>query len=172
MLRRILLLVVPVLVFSACGDAGLNAQGLVEVTTADGTVRKFELPSQTRIDGNSPGRFSGSCVLRRTLDAEGNEQWGTIVELRSGGTDPHDAAPLTSVTIMQNTGNAPANAHVELEMGGTSFTDVEGECNVVLPYALPDGVVGFEGSCQVEDTAGNRATVAIELDFAGCTVEG
>lgn len=172
MLRRIqLLLVIPVLVLSACADGGLNAQGLVQVTASDGTIRKFELPAQTRLDGTSPGRFTGSCVLRRMRDAEGNEQWGTIVELRSGGTEPGDVAPLTSVTIMQNTGSAPANGRVEIDMGGALFTAVEGSCNVDMPYALADGVVGLEGTCQVVDSENNGATVQIELDLAGCDVE-
>lgn len=172
MLRRIhLMLFVPVLVLSACADAGLNAQGLVGVTTTDGTTRAFQFPNQTRLDGTSPGRFTGSCMLRRMHDAEGNEQWGTVVELRSGGTAAGDDSPLTSVTIMQNTGSAPANGRVEIEMGGVLFTGESGECNVDMPYALPDGVVGLEGSCQVADPDGNGATVAIELDLAGCDVE-
>ncbi len=171
MLRRILLmLLVPVLVLSACGDAGLNAQGLVEVTTTDGTARRFAFPNQTRLDGTSPGRFTGTCDLRRMRDAEGNEHWGTIVVIHSGGL-AEDDFPLTSVTIMQNTGSAPEGGRMEIALGGATYTQVDGECTVEMPYALADGVVGLEGTCRVLDDSNNAADVSFELDLAGCAVE-
>src|SRR5690606_11020169 len=120
LLRRIqpLLLLGSGLLLSACGDAGLNVQGVVEVESADGTIRRMEFREETRLDGTGPARFTGSCLLRRTGDAEGHEQWGAIVEIRSGGTvgPGMDASPLTSVTIMQSTASAPAGARVDIEL--------------------------------------------------------
>lgn len=172
MIRRILLplaALLPALALTACNDGGLNVEGTATVTATDGTVRRFAFPEQTRLDGSSPERFTGSCILRRTAGATGDE-WGAVVEIHSGGT-ADDASRLTSLTIMQNTGAAPEDARVEIVMGGVTFTPVAGACSVELPYALGDGVVAFSGSCQVADAENNAATVDLDLDFAGCTVE-
>ncbi len=171
--RRILLSVaalVSALALSACNDGGLNVQGSVGVTSADGTVRTLPVTGPTRLDGTGPGRFTGSCVLTRTHDASGAESWGAVAEIHTGGTAT-DASPLTSVTIMQNSTAAPDAARVEIELGGETYTPVAGGCSIEVPYALPDGVVAFLGACQVANAAGDQATVDVDLDFAGCTVQ-
>jgi hypothetical protein len=144
----------------------------VVVTTDDATTRRFDLQPDTRLDGASTGRFTGSCILRQMRDGSGNAYWGATVELRSGGTAPGDATPLSRVTIVQNSVAAAGTGYVELELGATTLSPVDGACSLELPYALGDGVVGVAGSCTVSDVQGNQtAQVAVDLDFAGCTVE-
>jgi len=171
MTRRILLPLSAFLLLSACADPGLTAQGLVTVTAPGPTVRTFELPSQTRLDGSGPGRFTGTCRLLRTMDDAGNEQWGATVDIHSGGTNPGDVSPLTRFTVMQNSGAAPEAARVEIELGGMAYAPIDGECTVQIPYALGDGVVGLVGTCGVVSATGDTADVELELDLAGCSVE-
>lgn len=173
MTRRLLpvLALVPTLALTACGDGGrLTAQGSVGVTTGDAT-RRFEFPSETRLDGTGPGRFTGTCTIRRMHDDAGGSYWGVTVEVRSGGTAPGDDFPLQRVTVVQNSGAAPGTGAVEVELGGTLLKTVDGACAVELEY-VQDGMVGFGGSCQVADAEGvQTAQVALDLDVAGCTVE-
>ncbi len=175
--RRILLSIATLLsglALTACNSGGLNVQGSVAVTTAAGTAsettRTLPFTNATRLDGSGPGRFTGSCVLTRTRDASGAEQWGAVAEIHTGGTTT-DANPLTSVTMMQNTGADPASARVEIEMGGVTYAPVAGGCSVEVPYALRDGVTQFSGTCDVANAAGDQATVTLDVDFGGCTVQ-
>lgn len=171
MTRRILLPLSAFFLLSACADPGLTAQGLVTVTAPGPTVRTFELPSQTRLDGSGVGRFTGTCRLLRTMDDAGNEQWGATVDIHSGGTNPGDVSPLTRFTVMQNSGAALEAGRVEIELGGLAYSPVDGECSISMPYALGDGVVGLEGSCSVVSASGDTADVELELDVTGCSVE-
>lgn len=171
MKRRILLPLSAFLLLSACADPGLTAQGFVRVTASGPTVRTFDLPSQTRLDGSGPGRFTGTCHLLRTMDADGNEQWGATVDIHSGGTNPGDVSPLTRFTVMQNSGAPLEAGRVEIELGGVAYTPIEGECSITMPYALGDGVVGLVGACGVVSPNGDTADVELELDVTGCSVE-
>lgn len=171
MTRRILLSLSALLAFSACGDAGLTVHGLVRVTAPGPTVRSFDFSNDTRLDGSGPARFTGTCQLVRTLDGEGEPQWGAAIEIHSGGTASGDETPLTRVAIMHNSGAAPESGRVEVELGGATYTPVAGECQVEMPYALADGVVGVLGTCKVESAAGDTVDVELELDLAGCSVE-
>lgn len=175
MTRRILPLfaLVPALALSACGSSGgLTAQGSVAVTTDDAT-RRFDFPTETRLDGTAAGRFTGMCVLRRMREADGTAYWGATVEVRSGGTAPGDDFPLQRVTVVQSTAADPSRGHLEVELGGVLMKTVEGACSVELRYVLPDGVVGLSSDCEVADMDDTqRAQVALELDVAGCDVEG
>lgn len=171
MTRRILLSLSALVLAAACGDAGVTVHGLVSVTSPDSTERRFDFSNETRLDGSGPGRFTGGCNLVRTLDAEGNEQWGALVDIRSGGGAAGDETPFTSLSVMQNTSAAPLGGRVEIELGGTAYAPVDGGCALDIPYALRDGVVGFAGSCELANAADERVTVALELDLAGCTVE-
>lgn len=171
--RRIVLSIAAlasVLALTACNDGGLNVQGSVLVRTAGDTSRELTFDGPTRLDGSGAARFTGSCVLTRTRDASGAEGWGAVAEIHTGGTAP-DAAPLTSVTIMQNSGAPAESARVEIELGGETYTPVDGACSIEVPYALADGVVAFSGTCQVANAAGDTANVDVDLDFAGCTVQ-
>lgn len=171
MTRRFLLPLSAALLVAACGDAGLTVQGSVTVTSSDSTVRRFDFSNETRLDGSSPGRFTGTCRVHRTLDDAGNEQWGAVVDIRSGGTAEGDDTPFTSISVMQNTGAAPDAGRVEIELGGIDYTPVEGQCSVEIPYAI-DGVVGLTGACRVASAANESVQVELDLDLAGCTVEG
>lgn len=171
MTRRILLPLLALPLLAACGDAGLTAQGSVTVTSPGPTVRTFDLPSQTRLDGSSPARFTGACHLLRTMDAEGYEQWGVTMDIHSGGTNPGDVTPLTRVSVMHNTGAPAESGRVEIELGGVTYAPVDGECTVTVPYALADGVVGVTSQCTVSSASGDTAEVSLELDLAGCSVE-
>jgi hypothetical protein len=173
-MQRLALLPLALLtVLSACGhDDGLTVQGTATVITTDAT-RRFDFPSETRLDGTSPGRFTGTCVVRRMRDADGTTSWGVTAELRSGGTALGDATPLQRVTFVQNDQALPSAGFVEVDLGGTALDPVEGACSVELRYVLGDGSVGLTSTCRVADAAGGLgAEVAAELDFAGCDVEG
>lgn len=172
MTRRILLPLSALLVLCACGDAGLTVQGLVAVTAPGPTVRTFDFSNETRLDGSTPARFTGTCRLLRTLDDEGSEQWGATVDIHSGGTDPRDVTPFTSLSIMQNSGAPESAGRVEVELGGVVYTPIEGACEVAMPYVLGDGVVGLVSTCKVANENGETVDVELEVDLAGCFVEG
>ncbi len=153
-------------------DPGLTAIGTVEVV-ADGTTRRFDLPAETRLDApeGTSGRFTGECALLRSLDAEGEEQWGINVVIRSGGTSPIDDFPLRSVSVIQQSNAAPVGGQVDVELGERQLSGSGAVCFVNVPYVNgQDGVVGLSGGCDVADASGT-ARVSLELDLAGCDSE-
>ena len=79
---------------------------------------------------------------------------------------------LSSITIIQNSAAEPSEGRVEAELGTTLYTSEGATCTNEVPYALggDDGVVAFEGACDLSDASGNTARANIDLHFEGCTV--
>ena len=154
-------------------DDGLTARGSV-IADVGGTRTGFSFPDETRIDqpdaGGALGLITGSCEMGRVAGADGSEQWGIVVEIRRGSTV--DDLGLDSVTIMQRTDAEPTAGRVEAQLGTAPYTSGSAGCTLEIAYAVEDGgMVGLTGGCDVADESGaNSATVAVDLDLAGCTV--
>jgi hypothetical protein len=163
------------LLLTACGgNEGLTVRGEALVDVADPETHTGFGPFavDTRLDtieATSEGRITGSCEMRRTLDDAGMRSWGVIARIQAP-TQPGLA--LSSLTLIQNSAAEPSEGRVEAELGTTLYTSETTACAIEVPYAIgeDDGVVAFEGTCDLADAAGNTARATIDLHFEGCTV--